>query len=123
LIGGTEHIGAMRAGGQRCLDDAIRVFGQHAVDAGTAPTALPQSIGKVRPWREACSSFRGLGWRAEPGFQLCNPRHQPSDLRSLRLDLSNLRQDQADLIFLGQSEKRVAIHEYGESSRRLPCQA
>jgi hypothetical protein len=47
----------------------------------------------------------------------------PVNLRSLRLDLSNLRQDQADLIFLGQSEERVAIHEYGESSRRLPCQA
>jgi hypothetical protein len=44
-------------------------------------------------------------------------------LRSLRLDLSRLRQDQADQILLRQSVQHVAIHGYGESSRSLPCQA
>ena len=43
LIGGAERIGAMRAGGQRCLNDAIGMFGQRAADAGATATALLQS--------------------------------------------------------------------------------
>lgn len=30
LVGGAECVGAMRAGGKRCLDDAIGVLGQRA---------------------------------------------------------------------------------------------
>jgi hypothetical protein len=119
LIGGAERIGAMRADGQRCLDDATGMFGQRAADAGATLTALLLPIGEVcllalRGGRARV--VRGLARGAEPGLQLCNPRHQHADLRSLRLD-------QADQIILGKSDKRVAIHGYGESSRPLPCQA
>src|SRR5450759_4659844 len=102
------------------------MFGQRAADAGAATPALPQPIGEVRllalrGWRARV--VRGLARGAEPGLQLRNPRRQQSDLRSLRFDLSRLRQDQADQIILVKSEERVAIHGYGESSRPLPCQA
>src|SRR6185312_15247763 len=68
----------------------------------------------LRGWRARV--VRGLGRGAEPRLQLRNPRRQQSDLRSLHLD-------QADQIILGKSDKRVAIHGYGESSRPFPCQA
>ena len=55
-----------------------------------------------------------LGGALSLDLQLCNPRHQRSDLRSLRLDLSRLRQHQADQILLRQSVQRVAIHGYGD---------
>ena len=120
LVGGAERTGAMRAGGQRCLDDAIGMFAQRAADAGATATALLPPIGEVRLLAlrgRRARVVRRLGRGAEPGFKLRNPRHQRSDLRSLRLDLSRLRQDQADQILLRQCEKRVAIHRYRESTR------
>jgi hypothetical protein len=55
LVGGAEHTGAMRAGAQRCLDDAIRMFGQRAADAGTTAR------------RFYCRSARFAFWPFEGG--------------------------------------------------------
>ena len=113
LIGEAERVGATRAGGQRCLDDAVGVLGQRAGHAGTTDAGLLRAIGTVGLLAlrgRRAGIVRGLRRGAEPGSQHGDARRQRADLR-------RLRQDQGDQIILGESKKGFAIHGDGESDR------
>ncbi len=113
LVGGAEHVAATRASVERRLDGAVRAGRQRAGDAGATAARRLRALRTV--WLPALGRgqarvARRLAWRAEPGFQLHDPRRQRTDLRSLRFSLHLLRQDQGKQVVLGKSLEDLAVH-------------
>jgi hypothetical protein len=106
-VGCAECMVAMRAGGERRLDDAVRVLGEGARHAGaTAAGILFAAIRQVRflalRGREA-GVVRRLGRVVELSFQFGDACDQGADLLRLRLD-------QGDQIITGKGVKGCAVH-------------
>ena len=103
----------MRAGGQRCLDDAVGVLGQRAGHAGTTDAGLLRAggtVGLLALRGRRAGIVPGLRRGVELGLQRHDACRQCADLR-------RLGQDQGDQIILGEGEEGFTSHGYGESDR------
>ncbi len=105
-VGGRQRVVAMRAGGERRLDDPIRVLGEGSRHAGTAGARLLAGVRQVRflalGGRQA-GVVGVLRWQDEFGFQLGNAGGQGGDLLRLRLD-------QRDQVIARDGKERCVVH-------------
>ena len=105
-FGRAERMVAVRAGGERCLDDPVRVQGERAGDAGAAATGLLAAVRQVRLLAFAgrhAGVVGGLGRGGEPGFEFADARGQDGDLLRLRFE-------QGNQVIAREREKGCAVH-------------
>jgi len=116
-VGRAERVIAMRAGGERDLDDPVRMPGECAGHAGATGAGFLVAVrqgGLLVLRRRQAGVVWILRWGGEPSFQVRDACSQRGDLPGLRLhhgdNLPSLRIDQSDQVIARQGEEHCAVH-------------